>query len=290
MQRPHPARREPFAAAGIGLTNMMAEAMLPANMSRPLRIECREAACRFMGRAFTGRFILACAVLLALFLPIRTEAAPVEHKPSFEPFVWKSEAPADCPFPRSTEITGILFTGVHRRWEFGDTWYPAWAADGNLYSPFTDGPCNEDFSNSNGYEYSEDSPMGVFNAKMRKATTGQAMLAGDDPLNLTARSLGTAAADPYPYGGRYPCGSLVYHGVWYYGTYCLGPAPAQGSARPITIGPGSAPSLAFASRAILARVGRRPRARRTNPSSVKPACGATRSRSVRPISWISART
>ena len=29
---------------------------------------------------------------------------------------------------------------------------------------------------------------------------------------------------PAPYEGRYPCGSLVYNGVWYYGTYCLHPA------------------------------------------------------------------
>jgi len=27
-----------------------------------------------------------------------------------------------------------------------------------------------------------------------------------------------------PYQGRYPCGSLVYNGVWYYGTYCTGPS------------------------------------------------------------------
>jgi hypothetical protein len=27
-----------------------------------------------------------------------------------------------------------------------------------------------------------------------------------------------------PYQGRYPCGSLVHDGVWYYGTYCLGPS------------------------------------------------------------------
>ena len=31
-------------------------------------------------------------------------------------------------------------------------------------------------------------------------------------------------ASPRPYEGRYPCGSLVYNGIWYYGTYCLGPA------------------------------------------------------------------
>ena len=55
-----------------------------------------------------------------------------EHKRYFEPFVWKSEPPADCPFPPSREITGLLFTGVHSDYGFADTWYPAWAADGNL--------------------------------------------------------------------------------------------------------------------------------------------------------------
>lgn len=28
-------------------------------------------------------------------------------------------------------------------------------------------------------------------------------------------------SDPAPYQSRYPCGSLVHDGVWYYGTYCL---------------------------------------------------------------------
>ena len=27
-----------------------------------------------------------------------------------------------------------------------------------------------------------------------------------------------------PYRGRYPCGPLVHHGIWYYGTCCLGPS------------------------------------------------------------------
>ena len=34
---------------------------------------------------------------------------------------------------------------------------------------------------------------------------------------------GVYKSDPSPYEGRYPCGSLVYNGVWYYGTYCLHP-------------------------------------------------------------------
>ena len=56
-----------------------------------------------------------------------------------------------------------------------------------------------------------------------KKSDDQAVMIGDDPLTLTVKSLGKAQADPHPYGGRYPCGSLVYRGVWYYGTYCLAP-------------------------------------------------------------------
>ncbi len=51
--------------------------------------------------------------------------------------------------------------------------------------------------------------------------TGHAVIEGDDPLNLKVYSLGISFASPNPYHGRYPCGSLIYEGVWYYGTYCL---------------------------------------------------------------------
>ena len=43
----------------------------------------------------------------------------------------------------------------------------------------------------------------------------QAVRSGDDPTRLRSESLGLCPADPYPYGGRYPCGSLVHNGVWY---------------------------------------------------------------------------
>jgi hypothetical protein len=52
-------------------------------------------------------------------------------------------------------------------------------------------------------------------------STGQARIMGDDPLQLTVVNLGLWASDPRPYGGRYPGGSLVHDGVWYYGTYAL---------------------------------------------------------------------
>ena len=49
---------------------------------------------------------------------------------------------------------------------------------------------------------------------------------GDDPLHLTiANTAPPQVASALPYLGRYPCGSLVHNGIWYYGTYCLGPSP-----------------------------------------------------------------
>ena len=61
------------------------------------------------------------------------------------------------------------------------------------------------------------------NCSGRSATTGSIVITGDDPLHLKFADESVYASDPKPYGGRYPCGSLVYNGVWYYGTYCLDP-------------------------------------------------------------------
>ncbi|MEI6680272.1 MAG: alpha-L-fucosidase, partial [Mariniphaga sp.] len=119
--------------------------------------------------------------------------------------IWRSEQPADCPFPQSESIGSVLFTGRHAEYTSADTWYPSWASDGNLYSPWTDG-------NVNG--------LGVFSGGPN-AATGNATITGDDPLNLKVADQVIFKSDPRPYGGRYPCGSLVHNGVWYYGTYCL---------------------------------------------------------------------
>jgi hypothetical protein len=43
-------------------------------------------------------------------------------------------------------------------------------------------------------------------------------------MKLVVTNQGAFASSPRPYEGRYPCGSLVYGGVWYYGTYCLHPS------------------------------------------------------------------
>jgi hypothetical protein len=123
--------------------------------------------------------------------------------------VWPSKPPPGCPFAPSRELTGVLFTGVHSDYRCGDTWYPSWASDDNLYSPWTDGVTDGVSSSSAG----------------ESAATGNAVMKGDDPLKLEIRNTSAPQpASPRPYEGRYPCGSLVHDGVWYYGTYCLGPA------------------------------------------------------------------
>ncbi len=119
--------------------------------------------------------------------------------------LWPSTPPADCPFPPSKDFAGIAFTGRHAEYVNADTWYPSWASDGNLYSPWTDGKVHDVQSGSFG----------------EKATTGQAKIMGDDPMKLEVLEPSVWKASSLPYGGRYPCGSLVHNGIWFYGTYCL---------------------------------------------------------------------
>ena len=129
------------------------------------------------------------------------------------PGTWPSEPPPGCPFLQSKQITGVAFTGRHSDYNLADTWYPSWASDGKLYSPWTDGTCPR---LDGGIERSDSS-------RGPRAQTGQAVLEGDDPANLRIYSLGLVEADASPYLGRYPCGSLVHNGIWYYGTYTLAP-------------------------------------------------------------------
>ncbi|WP_157503415.1 hypothetical protein [Flavobacterium gilvum] len=121
-------------------------------------------------------------------------------------FTWPESSKPDLPFEHSKKIKGIQFTGRFANYTKADTWYPSWASDGNLYSPWTDGSVAEMNSFSGG----------------ANAKTGQARIEGEDPMNLRVIPLGIEQASPAPYGGRYPCGSLVYNNIWYYGTYTLG--------------------------------------------------------------------
>jgi len=133
--------------------------------------------------------------------------SPASHSPIPEEehheLLWPSNPPADCPFAKSDEISGIVFTGRHREYTNADTWFPSWASDGNLYSSYADGSVE-------GIQASCKGPS---------PTTGQAVIIGDEPLHLTVKSLGVHHEAALPYVGRYPVGTLVFDDVWYYGTY-----------------------------------------------------------------------
>ncbi|TGV04199.1 DUF4185 domain-containing protein [Flavivirga rizhaonensis] len=124
------------------------------------------------------------------------------------PKVWESEAPESSPFKTSASIKGILFTGRFANYTKADTWYPTWASDGNLYSPWTDGTIGTDM------KY-------VWSGAGENSKRGHAKIVGDDPMDLHIENYGIHASSALPYKGRYPCGSLFYNGVWYYGSYSI---------------------------------------------------------------------
>ncbi len=148
-------------------------------------------------------------------------AQPRMETRTYEPFVWKSAPPENCPFLPSETWSAVRFLGLKSGLLVADTWYPTWAGDGRLYSPYTDGPCprldgGTDLSISDG-----NAPQGY---GLKRTSTGQAVMEGDSPEDLKIYSLGISHASSLPYHGRYPCGSLMHDSVWYYGTYCLDPA------------------------------------------------------------------
>ena len=146
------------------------------------------------------------AVLFFAAGMITSHAQNADPLKQFESFIWTSEPPADCPFEKSEHYSEVKFTGKYRRYRWADTFYPSWASDGNLYSPYTDGGING---------------FGCASFGGDKAQTASAVLMGDDPLNLIGYPTSIHTSSSEPYAGRYPCGSLVYNGVWYFGTYCV---------------------------------------------------------------------
>jgi hypothetical protein len=139
------------------------------------------------------------ALLTAAWAPLAGPEKPRAGEIKLWPQYVKMDSWAiKLPVPRSEEIADIGFTGRYATYEHADTWYPSWASDGILYSPWTDGRVGTEECSSAG----------------KDAHTGQAKIEGDDPLNLKITNLGTVAGDPKPYEGRSPCGSLVHNGVW----------------------------------------------------------------------------
>jgi hypothetical protein len=86
------------------------------------------------------KFILILTVFVFAVGSVGSQTADLRPEIlEYEPFVWNSEPPNDCPFEPSESITGIQFSGIKSGYRYGDTWYPTWAANDNLYSPWTDG-------------------------------------------------------------------------------------------------------------------------------------------------------
>ena len=157
---------------------------------------------------------LAVAALFTLQASAKSTLKLIKETESKKPtdiidgFEWKSDLPEDCPFEQSKTLTGIYFTGRHSDYHLGDTFYPSWASDGNMYSSWTDGVgCTSGGSLKRGFH------------------TAHVVMIGDNPIKLDIKDTSPPKKGlAKPYRGRYPCGSLVHNGIWYYGTYCLGPS------------------------------------------------------------------
>ena len=123
--------------------------------------------------------------------------------------LWPSTPPQGIPFPPSADLLGFEFA-------YGansvppniraDTFFPSWAADGALYSGYTDGTVRGVGSGSAGVH----------------GTTGMVVLHGDSPYNLTAVVPRAAwPASSAPYGGRYPSANFHHNGTWAQATYTV---------------------------------------------------------------------
>jgi hypothetical protein len=148
--------------------------------------------------------------VVILFFLVITYFVPIcdglSQGTSYDTIIWESIPPYNCPFEISKDLNVVMFTGRSNIFDGADTWYPTWASNDILYSPWTDGSVNGVGSNSSAGPNS---------------TTGAARLIGNDPLNLKVENIGLHTSSAFPYVGRYPCGSLVYNNVWYYGTNCV---------------------------------------------------------------------
>ena len=86
--------------------------------------------------------------------------------PIYNYYEWKNEIPENCPFERSKDIKGVIFSGRYANYTGADTWYLQSAPDGNMYSAWTDGKIDGFSTNSN----------------IRSQSTGQAKITGTDPV------------------------------------------------------------------------------------------------------------
>ena len=177
----------------------------------PNRFRFQEQGVTTKSRALFSSMVLLPLIFVALHSPLNLLSQAPDHPGAANLNIWPSQPPAGIPFQQSRDLTGIAFTGRYAQYGHADTWYPSWAADGNLYSPWTDGEVNGVKASSGG----------------AAANTGYATVRGDDPMHLEVVDTATYPSAPAPYEGRYPSANLFYRGVWYYGTYCLHETPGK---------------------------------------------------------------
>lgn len=132
------------------------------------------------------------------------------------------------PLPLCDTYTGIRYTGPLATYEKADTWYPTWANDGKLYTPYADGeacgetifctwsPSIEKFFSNLG-EGAPERPQDF----ERQVEAGHAILTGGDPMDLKIEVLPKFTQRSERFHGSYPCGSFIHEGIWYYGQYYL---------------------------------------------------------------------
>jgi hypothetical protein len=119
---------------------------------------------------------------------------------NYQYFTWDTACPAGCPFSAS-QYRRLRFTGRWATYTGADTFYPTWGDDDVLYTQWTDG--------------------NIGSCGTASPSPGQCNAVGGDPLYLTIGVLSNLVSKSPAGHGRYPCGSLMYNGIWYYSTYLL---------------------------------------------------------------------
>jgi hypothetical protein len=176
--------------------------------------------------------VARCRVSAALLLVggalLLVAGAQVHESKPYESIEWASTPPMDCPFEPSEEVVGVTFTGRHREYTNSDCWNPTWASDGNMYSCYSDGAVENvlpDGTRENVHAIGNKA-ANVEQLERLDADNGVGVIVGDDPMNLTVTARPPLETPVGPYHSRYPSGSLVHDGIWYYGTHPEGPGGA----------------------------------------------------------------
>ena len=108
--------------------------------------------------------------------------------------------------------------GRHAEYTHADTWYPSWASDDKLYSPFADGEVNDIGVQSISSAEIQTLYKGVTNIPH----VGHATILGDDPMKLKIVDQGKmkvgirapmAAATPAAHWSTTACGTTA-HIAW----------------------------------------------------------------------------